>query len=233
MPIKKRETVSPGLSSDDPLPWARVSEVMMGMLPNHYRKVRYLLTSIRSNLSLAAVGSENRTPFYWYSVLVFLTATLFSFRAFEHIFGLHEWKIGRKSIPSSCLLPTKLINPTIFIAVSLISGWSAQSAFVAVELSVPLGFATSACRRENWELRGSLGELIKDRFPSHLVSTAKSYTKTRVTQTRPVRRISLKWNLFECSHFCWFRRSLYSVYVDIAHILRDIVPGSLRNNSLL
>ncbi len=59
---KKRETVSPGLSSDDPLPWARVSEVMMGMLPNHYRKVRYLLTSIRSNLSLAAftIRSEAR-----------------------------------------------------------------------------------------------------------------------------------------------------------------------------
>jgi len=62
------------------------------------------------------------------------------------------------------LLPTKLINPTIFTAVSLISGWSAQSAFVAVELSVPVGFATSACRRENWELRGSLGELIKGRI---------------------------------------------------------------------
>jgi len=42
VPAKNMETVSPGLSGDDPMPWARVSELMIGMLPNYHRKVRYL-----------------------------------------------------------------------------------------------------------------------------------------------------------------------------------------------
>jgi len=42
VPAKNMKTVSSGLSGDDSLPWARVSELMIGMLLNYHRKVRYL-----------------------------------------------------------------------------------------------------------------------------------------------------------------------------------------------
>lgn len=166
---------------------------------------------------------------------MFLTATLFSLHAFEHTLNLQEWGIGRKPIPTSLLLSTIWVSPTLLTAMS-ITGWSARLALVAVGISVLLGFATSAYKRENWELRRSLGELVKGRIHGQVPKPPgtdgeelykdESHPDSAGSENKP------QMENFRMFPLLLFWRSLYSVYVDIAHILRDIVPGSRRNISL-
>lgn len=199
-----------------------------------YQAHLYMVQSFAGGV-LSSVGSEHRVLFYWCSILIFLTATLFSLRAFEHIFILRGWQIGRKSIPASFLLPMKLIIPTLFSAVWVTRGCSAQLALVAVGVSVLLGFATSAYKRENWQFRRSLAELVVGRihgqFPRSPGTDDEELCNAEIQPDLPQEENKPQIEYFRIFPILLFWPNLYSVYVDIAHRFRDNVPGPLRNIS--
>ncbi len=200
-------------------------------------EAHFLMVPAFASGVLSYVWSEHQTLLYWCSVLPFLVATLLSLRAFEHVFGLAELKVGNKSVPFKFFLFMKMVNPIVFTAISLVSGWSARIALVAVGISVLSGFATSAYKWENWQFRRSLGELVKGRirgeFSRSPVLNDEELCKGEIQPDSTQSENKPQIQLFRLLPLLLLWRFFYSAYVHIAHTFRGHFPGPLHEISLL
>ena len=217
-----------------------------GYIAHFYMAHDFVKASV---IHLLQINSENWRLLYWCTALPSLFATFLSLRTFEHVSSLGSIRIGNRPPSALAVRFLSAISLTLFLAglrtSSLVvpdwdkgkSGRSAILHLAAAGFSMILGLYTGAYKRDKWQFRESIGNLVKGRMhdPSFRFSSVdvEALDKDEIRANSRPSETCLQVDFCRCVTLLVFWEDLYSIYVDIARLFRIHIPGPLSKFSLI